>query len=54
MLILDAITKSALISGIEPEQGARVVSTEMVRNNSLNIYYKTNDDNRLMSSRLII
>ena len=47
MLKLDAITKNALISGIEPGQVVRVVSTEMVGNNALTIYYKTNDGNVL-------
>ena len=43
MLKLDAITKNTLISGIEPEQVVRIVSTEMVGNNALTIYYKNND-----------
>ena len=43
MLELDAITKNALISGIEPGQVVRIVSTEMVGNNALTIYYKNND-----------
>jgi superfamily II DNA or RNA helicase len=43
MLKLEEIKKNAAISGIEPGQVVRVVTTEPVGDNALTIYYKTSD-----------
>jgi len=42
-LKLEEIKKDSLIAGIEPGQVVRVVSTELVGDNSATIYYKTSD-----------
>ncbi len=43
MLKLEEIEKNAAISGIEPGQVVRVVTTEPVGDNALTVYYKTSD-----------
>ena len=43
MLKLEQIQKNAAISGIEPGQVVRVVTTEPVGDNALTVYYKTSD-----------
>jgi superfamily II DNA or RNA helicase len=43
MLKLENIEKNAVISGIEPGQVVRVVTTEPVGENALTVYYKTSD-----------
>lgn len=43
MLKLEDIKKNAAVSGIEPGQVVRVVTTEPVGDNALTIYYKTPD-----------
>src|SRR4029453_12588235 len=43
MLKLEEITKNAAITGIEPGQVVRVVTTEPVGDNALTVYYKTSD-----------
>ena len=43
MLKLEDITKDAALSGIEPNQVVRVVTTEPVGDNALTVYYKTPD-----------
>ena len=43
MLKIEAIKKNAAISGIEPGQVVRVVTTEPVGDNALTVYYKTPD-----------
>ncbi len=43
MLKLEEIKKNAAISGVEPGQVVRVVTTEPVGDNALTIYYKTSD-----------
>lgn len=43
MLKLEHIQKNAAISGIEPGQVVRVVTTEPVGDNALTVYYKTSD-----------
>lgn len=43
MLKLEDITKNAAISGLEPGQVVRIVTTEPVGDNALTAYYKTSD-----------
>ncbi len=43
MLKLEQIQKNAVISGIEPGQVVRIVTTEPVGDNALTVYYKTSD-----------
>lgn len=43
MLKLEDIAKDAALSGVEPGQVVRVVTTEQVGDNALTIYYKTAD-----------
>ncbi len=43
MLLLEDIKKNAAISGIEPGQVVRVVTTEPVGDNALTVYYKKSD-----------
>lgn len=43
MLKLEEITTHAAITGIEPGQVVRVVTTEPVGDNALTVYYKTSD-----------
>ena len=43
MLKLEQIQKSAAISGLEPGQVVRIVTTEPVGDNALTVYYKTAD-----------
>ena len=43
MLKLEQIEKNAAISGIEPGQVVRIVTTEPVGDNALTVYYKTSD-----------
>ncbi|MBL8396546.1 MAG: DUF3883 domain-containing protein [Candidatus Accumulibacter sp.] len=43
MLKLEELKKNAAISGIEPGQVVRVVTTEPVGDNALTLYYKTSD-----------
>ncbi len=43
MLKLEQIQKNAAISGIEPGQVVRVVTTESAGDNALTVYYKTSD-----------
>ena len=43
MLKLEDIKKNAAISGIEPEQVVRIVTTEPVGDNALTVYYKKSD-----------
>ncbi len=43
MLILEDIQKNAAVSGIEPGQVVRIVTTEPVGDNALTVYYKTPD-----------
>lgn len=47
MLKLEEIKKNAMITGIEPGQVVRVVTTEPVGDNALTIYYKTPDGRSL-------
>src|SRR4029453_10608572 len=51
MLKLEEITKNAAITGIEPGQVVRVVTTEPVGDNALTVYYKT-ADGRLLERML--
>ena len=43
MLKLEEITEHAALTGIEPGQVVRVVTTEPVGYNALTVYYKTSD-----------
>src|SRR5712691_3687873 len=43
MLKLEEITQHAALTGIEPGQVVRVVTTEPVGDNALTVYYKTSD-----------
>lgn len=43
MLKLEQIQKNAVISGLEPGQVVRVVTTELVGDSALTVYYKTAD-----------
>lgn len=43
MLKLEQILKNSIISGLEPDQVVRIVTTEPVGDNALTIYYKTAD-----------
>lgn len=43
MLKLEQIHKNAAISGLEPGQVVRIVTTELVGDNALTVYYKTAD-----------
>nr|WP_316643260.1 helicase-related protein [uncultured Roseateles sp.] len=43
MLKLEDVKKNAAVSGIEPGQVVRVVTTEAVGDNALTVYYKTGD-----------
>jgi SNF2 family DNA or RNA helicase len=43
MLKLEDIKKNAAISGLEPGQVVRIVTTEPVGDNALTVYYKTSD-----------
>ncbi len=43
MLKLEQIRKNAAISGLEPGQVVRIVTTELVGDNALTVYYKTAD-----------
>jgi hypothetical protein len=43
MLRLEAVKKDAAVTGIEPGQVVRVVTTEPVGDNALTVYYKTSD-----------
>src|SRR3989475_11211746 len=43
MLKLEEITKHAALTGIEPGQVVRVVTTERMGDNALTVYYKTSD-----------
>src|SRR5712691_6708770 len=43
MLKLEEITKHAALTGIEPGQVVRVVTTEPVGDNALTVYYNTSD-----------
>ena len=43
MLTLEQIQKNAAISGLEPGQVVRIVTTEPVGDNALTVYYKTAD-----------
>ena len=43
MLKLEHIQKNAAISGLEPGQVVRIVTTEPVGDNALTVYYKTAD-----------
>ena len=43
MLKLEQIQKNAAISGLEPRQVVRIVTTEPVGDNALTVYYKTAD-----------
>ena len=43
MLKLEHIQKDAAITGIEPSEVVRIVTTEAVGNNALTVYYKTAD-----------
>ena len=43
MLKLEAIHKNAALTGIEPGQVVRIVTTEPVGDNALTVYYKTSD-----------
>ncbi|MFZ2948489.1 MAG: helicase-related protein [Desulfuromonadaceae bacterium] len=43
MLKLEDINKNAAISGIEPGQVVRIVTTELVGDNAITVYYKTSD-----------
>ena len=43
MLTLEDITKDAAVSGIEPDQVVRIVTTEPVGDSALTVYYKTPD-----------
>ena len=51
MLKLEAITQHAALTGIEPGQVVRVVTTEPVGDNALTVYDKTSDA-RLLERRL--
>ena len=51
MLKLEEITKNAAVTGIEPGQVVRVVTTEPVGDNALTVYYKT-ADGRLLERML--
>src|SRR5438309_11296065 len=52
MLKLEEITKHAALTGIEPGQVVRVVTTEPMRDNALTVYYKTSDG-RLLERMLL-
>ncbi|MDY0398648.1 MAG: helicase-related protein [Desulfuromonas thiophila] len=43
MLKLEQILKNSIISGLEPDQVVRIVTTEPVGDNALTVYYKTAD-----------
>jgi len=43
VLKLEQIQKNAAISGLEPGQVVRIVTTELVGDNALTVYYKTAD-----------
>jgi len=43
VLKLEQIQKNAAISGLEPGQVVRIVTTEPVGDNALTVYYKTAD-----------
>ena len=43
MLKLEEITRNAALTGIEPGQVVRVVTTEPVGDNALTVYYKTSN-----------
>ncbi len=43
MLKLEQIQKNAAISGLEPGQVVRIVTTEPVGDNALTVYYKKSD-----------
>ena len=43
MLKLENIQKNAALSGLEPGQVVRIVTTEPVGNHALTVYYKTAD-----------
>ena len=43
MLKLEDIKKNAAISGLEPGQVVRIVTTEPVGDNALTVYYKKSD-----------
>ncbi|TYC51152.1 DUF3883 domain-containing protein [Zoogloea oleivorans] len=51
MLKLEDIKKNAAVSGIEPAQVVRIVTTEPVGDNALTVYYKT-PDGRLLERML--
>ncbi|MEO5332368.1 MAG: DUF3883 domain-containing protein [Magnetococcus sp. YQC-5] len=51
MLRLEEIKKNAAISGIDPAQVVRIVTTETVGDNALTVYYKT-PDGRLLERML--
>jgi hypothetical protein len=40
---LEYVKKDAVISGIEPNQVVRVISSERVGDNALTVYYKKSD-----------
>ena len=43
MLKLEAITKNALIAGIEPGQVVRIFSTDLMGDNALSVVHRNND-----------
>ena len=43
MLRLEDIKKDAAVSGIEPGQIVRIITTEPVGENALTVYYRTDD-----------
>ena len=43
MLRLEDIKKDAAVSGIEPGQIVRIITTEPVGENALKVYYRTDD-----------
>ena len=51
MLKLEAITKNATFTGIEPGQGVRAVTTEPVGDNALTVYYNISDGRLLERMR---
>ena len=51
MLKLEDIKKNAAVSGIEPGQVVRIVTTEPIGDNALTVYYKT-VDGRLLERML--
>ena len=52
MLKLEEITKHAALTGIEPRQVVRVVTTEPMGDNALTVYDKTSDG-RLLERMLL-